>query len=479
MGVRLRMLVAGIGIVMAWGSVALAEVKIAKVFGDGLVLQRGMEDPVWGTAAVGEKVSVSFGGVTKETVAADGKWRVVLDKMEADAEGREMRVVGTNVVVLKDVLVGEVWLCGGQSNMEYPLNRARMKGTSAPPKEVKDISDEEFKTAKDEGLRIFRVEKRLDEELPTDGWHVATGESLEKFSAIGYFFGKGLRADLKGPVGLMESVWGGSRIELWTSADAYEGSGWATTRPGTMDGSPVGKYYSKMVGPMAGYGVRGMIWYQGESNLIDTNNLNYVEKFATLARTWRAAWGEGAFPIGTVQIAPLAYTRRKDPVAHTTETLPELWGMQVEATRTVKNVGLVETADVADAPTNIHPWNKWDVGDRLAKWARGAVYGEKGVEWSGPVMESVKVDGPEAMVTFSHGKGMKGVEGREISGFEVKTNDGKWVRAKAETSGDGSVTATAMGVAEVQGVRYSWRETAEVGLVNGVGLPAVGFKWEK
>ncbi|HVX85903.1 MAG TPA: sialate O-acetylesterase [Phycisphaerae bacterium] len=492
MRVRIVMAVATGAVLAGCAGMVRADVGVAKVFGDWMVLQRGMGVAVWGRAAAGEQVTVDFAGQEKSATAdGAGKWRVVLDKMDADGEGREMVVKGSGggpAVTLKDVVVGDVWVCAGQSNMEYPLDRTQMRGVSAPPAGVEDVSKEALAeaTAKpDGGLRIFHVEKgKLSEELPNDGWHVAAGEELGKFSAIGYFFGKDLRADVKVPIGLIGSYWGGSRIELWTPAEAYEGTklaseGTAATRPGVIDGSAAGRYSKTMIAPMAGYGIKGMIWYQGESNLIDTNNKDYLEKFALFAKAWRGAWGEGDFPIGTVQIAPYAYTRRKDAVAHTAEALPELWAMQEAATEQVKNVGMVETVDLADSLGNIHPWNKWEVGARLAKWARAEVYGESGVEWSGPVFHGLQGQPGKLTLMFDHGAGLKGAGGKGIEGFEVEGADQRWRPAEAKVVGDGKVEIEAgLGQSDTRGVRYGWREDFRGGLVNGAGLPAVSFEKE-
>jgi sialate O-acetylesterase len=361
-----------------------------------------------------------------------------------------------------------------------------MRGAAAPPAGVEDVSTEALAAADahpDGGLRIMRVEKgKLSEVLPNVGWHVATGPELGKFSAIGYFFGRDLRADVKVPIGLIGSYWGGSRIELWTPAAAYQGTklaseGTAATgggRPGVIDGSAAGRYSKTMIAPMAGYGIKGMIWYQGESNLIDTNNKDYLEKFALFAKAWREAWGEGDFPIGTVQIAPYAYTKRKDAVEHTAQSLPELWAMQERATEEIRNVGMVETVDLADNLGNIHPWNKWEVGRRLANWARAQVYGESGVAWSGPVLTHVDATPKLVTMTFAHGEGLKGVDGKEITGFEVLGQHGKWEAATALLE-DGKVVIAG---SELRGVRYGWREDFRGGMVNGAGLPAVSFEKE-
>jgi sialate O-acetylesterase len=486
---RIRATVVAGVLAMAVGAAgARADVKVAKVFGEGMVLQRDLPLPVWGTADAGEKVTVRFGGEEQTATAGrDGKWRVVLGKQPASELGRDFVVAGKNTVTFHDVLVGDVWVCAGQSNMEYPLDRSQMRGVSNPPAGVKDVSKEtlaEVKANPDAGLRIFRVEKRLNEDLPTDGWHVAGGtagaEAVGHFSAIGYFFGKNLRADVKVPIGLIGSYWGGSRIEVWTPASAFAGTelsktGTATTRPGVIDGSQAGKYYDKMVAPMAGYGIKGMIWYQGESNLLEVNNKDYLEKFELFAKAWRGAWGEGDFPIGTVQIAPLYYTKRKDPIPHTTETLPQFWAIQAQAARDVTNVGMVETIDLADNLGNIHPYNKWDVGERLANWARAEVYGEKGAEWSGPVMTNLEATMTKAVITFSHGERLKGADAKPISGFEVLGADGNWSEVEAKVAGEGKleIEGTAL-----HGVRYGWREDFRGGLVNGAGLPAVPFKKE-
>ncbi len=247
---------------MAFPVAALADVTVAKVIGDHMVLQRERAVPIWGKADAGEKVTVTFGKSSASVTAdAQGKWQAAIDTGAASAVGAELTVAGKNTLVIRDVLVGEVWICSGQSNMEYPLNRTYLNGTPPPPANVPDISTQEYKTAHIPEIRTFKVERNSNAEIISDGWHECGGTSLEHFSAIGYFFGKDLHAELKVPVGLVQSAYAGSRIEPWTSEEAYLNSpalkADAAKMPGQLDGSAVGGYYRKMVLPLAPYAVRG------------------------------------------------------------------------------------------------------------------------------------------------------------------------------------------------------------------------------
>ncbi|MGN6370503.1 MAG: sialate O-acetylesterase [Phycisphaerae bacterium] len=456
-----------------------ADVALAPIFNDNMVLQRDLPLHFWGAAAPNEQIHLTLADQSQQTSADPaGHWHIDLKPLPASDRPLTLTLSASNTLSLHNILVGEVWICSGQSNMEYPLDRTKMHGTSPPPASVKDISKQELQSANDPLLRIFRVEKNLRSDLPNDGWHPATGEPLRHFSAVGYYFGKNLRADLHVPVGLIQSAWGGSRIERWTPADAYQHDDTlraATTQPGTMDGDAVGRYYDRMVAPMAGFPIRGMIWYQGESNLIETNNLHYLEKFRDFADAWRSAWNQPDFPIGTVQIVPYLYTRRKDPVKHTPETLPEFWAIQLQCAQQIKNVGLVPTMDLADHLTNIHPWNKWDVGDRLARWARAQVYHEPGVEWTGPILQHVTPAPSEVRVQFSHAEGMHGPQEKTIAGFELKSPDGNWRPAAAQPDGADELRVSADGISQPHGIRYAWRENAPAGLFNSAGLPALPF----
>jgi sialate O-acetylesterase len=457
-----------------------ADVSLPRVFGDNMVLQCGVSVPVWGRAALGEKVVVRFAGQEKPAqAAADGRWAVMLDPLAASAVAREMTVAGANVIQLRNILTGEVWLCSGQSNMEYAVGVAK---AWAPPATATDPSlAQEIKAGTFPELRLFRVEKKREPgEVVSSGWQEAAGEARNEFSAVGYYFAHRLRRDLDVPVGMIQTAWGGSRIEEWTPAESYAqlAAVFAGGAAASFERDPVwiGRNFEAMVRPLAPFAMRGVVWYQGESNLIAYNDgLRYADKLAALIGAWRGAWNRTDLPFFSVQIAPFLYTQRKDALPHSAEELPKLWEAQAAALR-IPHTGLVPTTDLVDDLSNIHPAHKREVGERLAALALAETYGRRGLTWAGPEFARLEIDGSEAVVFFNNANdGLASRDGKPLTGFEIAGTDGAFVSAEAVIRGQTVVVSNPKVVVPVA-VRLGWSEAAQPNLVNHAGLPAYPFR---
>jgi sialate O-acetylesterase len=460
---------------------ARAEVKLPQVIGENMVLQRGEAVPIWGDAAPGEQVSVKFAGQTKSATAdAAGKWRVNLDALQTSATPSTLTVAGSNTIELKNILVGEVWLCGGQSNMEFNMGGNGSSFRATPPLiEARQQADKPQ-------IRLFLVKKN-ERAFTTDGWQICTPDTVAPFSAVAYFFGKELQEKLNVPVGLVESCWGGSHIERWTPAEAYERNpvfaSQATSKPVRIDNQRAGQYFEPMIRPLIPFAVRGAIWYQGESNIINSNDrMRYVDKFKTMIDAWRSLWGEGDFPFYTVQIAPYYYTRRNDPLKHSEEELPYLWEAQVACLK-LPNVGLAATTDLVDSFSNIHPPNKWDVGHRLALIALARTYGIKDLAYSGPIFKSAEFRDGKAIIHFDFtgaGKPQLGTsDGKAPTEFTIAGADHNFIPATAEIDGD-SVLVHSDAIKDPKAVHFGWHETAQPNLIDANSkLPAIPFRTDR
>ncbi len=463
--------------------VARAEVKLAAVFSDHAVFQRDRAVPVWGTADVGEKVEVIFGAQRKEVVAdAAGKWRVSLDAVAASAEPAELIVRGTNVVTLRDILVGDVWLCSGQSNMERQV--ADRPGQKPLPNAQEEIAAANFPQ-----VRLFKVKKQ---KLASPGkdveavWAVCSPEHMagSEFSAVGYFFGKRIHQEIGVPVGLIDSSWGGTRIEPWTPPEAFARMpslaqfAVAAQKPDVKaEGSTPSNLYYGMIQPLAPYALRGFLWYQGESNLMDTHDrATYADKMEALITGWRAVWGDAEAPFYYVQIAPHFYHVIRRRVHTSSQTLPEFWEAQVEALR-VKGTAMAATVDLVDDLFDIHPRDKKSVGERLARVALKRTYGKSDVVDSGPVFKGWEVREGKAVLTFELvAGGLKSADGKALTWFEVAGTDGKFFAGEAKIEGADKVIVSSPYVAQPVAVRFSWDEAAQPNLKNSEGLPAWAFR---
>jgi sialate O-acetylesterase len=461
-------------------AVIRADVSLPRIFGDNMVLQRGVPVAIWGRAAPGEQVRVRFAGQEKQAqTGADGRWAVALDPLKASAVPREMTVAGANVIHLRNILAGEVWLCSGQSNMEYAVGVA--KAWAPPAAETDPELAQEIKTATFPALRLFRVEKKREPpEVVSSGWQEAAGDARNEFSAVGYYFARRLLRELDVPIGLIQAAWGGSRIEEWTPADSYAKLAAVFTgdAAASFERDPVwiGRDYEAMVHPLAPFAVRGVIWYQGESNLIAYNDgLRYADKLAVLIGAWRGAWSRPDLAFYYVQIAPFLYSQRKDPLPHLAEELPKLWEAQAAALG-IPHTGIVPTTDLVDDVSNIHPAHKRDVGGRLAALALAETYGRRGLVWAGPAFARLEIRGAKAVVQFSNASdGLASRDGKPLTDFEIAGADCVFVPADAVIRGNTVVVSNSKVAAPVS-VRLGWSETARPNLTNGAGLPAYPFR---
>lgn len=426
-------------------SSARAAVKPNCLFSENAVLQQGVRLPVWGTASDGEKITVTFQNQTVTTIARDGRWMAYLNPLKAGGPF-VLTINGENSVVLTNVLVGEVWLCSGQSNMEMPLAATTNASQS-------------IALAGDPQLRVFTIPHGTADEPRTElpgncDWKLSTPGAAKYFSAVAYFFGHDLRKALKVPVGLIHSSVGGTPAEAWTARAALEAD--PDLKPLAAKGSGL---YNAMIAPLQPYALAGVIWYQGEQN--NKRASEYRELFPALIRNWRDAWGQGDFPFLFVQIAP-----------HRDMT-PEIREAQFLTWQKVPRTAMVVTTDVGEA-NNIHPTRKEPVGARLALAARAIAYGEK-LEYSGPVYDSMKLKGNVAILSFTHIGGGLVAEGGELKGFSLAGQDGDFMDATAKINGH-KVIVSSPAVAKPLAVRYGWSNVPEGNLFNREGLPATPFR---
>jgi sialate O-acetylesterase len=476
------------------GPPARADVKPHALFSDGMVLQQGMKCPIWGTADPGESVSVTFTAKTatastssSAAVNADqkGKWKVTLQVGEKMAGGPyEMVIKGKNTIALKEVYVGEVWICSGQSNMEMRLRDCHN-------------AQETIKNAKNPKIRLFTVPKHPSDH-PLKGfigdpkWVECNPETVQNFSGVAYYFGRDLQKARNVPVGLIHTSWGGTRAEAWTSRPVLESheewrnesinfhkvaekykeavknakeNGAKTSKNPTHANSP-SALYNGMIAPLIPFAIRGAIWYQGESNAGQA--YRYRTLFPTMIQNWRDDWKEGDFPFLFVQLAPwIARGDKSD------RSWAELREAQLLTTQNLKNTGMAVITDVGDA-IDIHPKKKEPAGARLALAALALAYGEK-IEYAGPVYESLKIEGDKAVLSFTHlGKGLE-MKGEALQGFTVAGADEVFHPAKAEIKGD-KVVVRSDKVVHPVAVRYGWSNNPTVNLWNKDGLPATPFR---
>lgn len=461
-----------------------SQVTLPKILGHNMVLQQGKKVPVWGTAAPGEKITVAFAGQNKTTVAdSSGKWSVKLNAMKASFTPREMTIRGSNTIVLKNILVGEVWLCSGQSNMEYAMRKyskfqTAVKGNKPP--------EDDLNTANNPNIRIFLDRRKYMEPSPEHlGWDAAMGRPLVDFSAVGYYFAKDLYAKLHVPIGMISAAVPGSRIEPWIQASKLEVApkmkNGKTLEKLSADGGEQGKFYDTMIQPLIPFSLKGVLWYQGESNCFLNENIRYAYKLKTLIESWRTDWNDPKMAFYFVQIAPYNYSVSKDRPL-TKEQLPEFWEAQ-RLNLHLKNTNTIAITDLVDSIADLHPGYKWEVGRRLSLVAANKAYGQKNVVCSGPVYQKMKIVNNTIEVTFSNvGSGLANRDGKPLTWFSIAGADGKFVPAKAEILGN-KVIVAAPEVPYPVAVSFGWNEAAQSNFTNKEGLPATPFRsdnpWEK
>ncbi len=449
-----------VALAVAWSvSSVHAEVKLPKVISSHMVLQRDRPLPIWGWADPGEDVTVKLDKATAATKAdPKGDWKVVLPAMKADGKAHSMTVSGKNKIALDDILIGEVWIGSGQSNMEFNLARSiggKEAVAAAHCPQIRLLHVDKVQTPKPaQDIVVFNGPKVKNQPAPPPAtgpaWKVCTPQTVPAFSAVLYYFGQRLHKELNVPVGLINSSWGGSGIDPWTVA-----------------GKQSGGMYNAMIAPVKPLPIRGAIWYQGESNVNQKSGPTYADKMKALIGGWRQAWGYD-FPYYFVQIAPWA--GKYEP-----GRLPALWECQAASLK-IPGTGMAVATDLVENIKDIHPRNKFDVGNRLALWALAKDYGKQDLVYSGPLYKSMKVEGSKIRLSFAHvGGGLKSRDGKPLSEFEIAGADGKFVPAEAVIDGN-TVIVQAKDVAKPTQVRFGWRNEANPNLVNKEGLPASPFQ---
>ena len=472
---------------------AVGEVTLPNLWRDHAVVQRDLPVRVWGRSAAGEHVTVRFRDQTAQVVADDlGLWQASLPPGGAGGPFT-MEVEGTNHLVLHDLMVGDVWVASGQSNMEFATS-----GVMNAAEELKHVNDAR--------IRLFHVERASADfrqyDVTTKGWTEANSTTVADFSAVAYFFARQIAADQNVTVGLVEADWGGTPGETWISnsalaSDAALLPAWSTwaamtdkedvmrlqvareereTKAALAAGKPApahpwhpelrsflpGGAFNGMIAPLTQFPIRGVLWYQGESNAGKERWFYYHRLFQTLIEDWRTRWNVGDFPFLYVQLAN--FTTAADG------KWPELREAQRQ-TLNVSNTGMAVAIDIGD-PDNIHPRNKQEVGRRLSLAARAIAYHEP-IEYSGPLYLTSMPQAGAMRVVFTHGNGLK-VKGSGLQGFEVAGEDGNFVPAEARIEGE-YVIASSRKIAHPVAVRYGWAGNPSCNLYNADDLPASPF----
>ena len=498
--------------------VAHAELRLPAIIGDNMVLQQKQTNPIWGWDTPGTTVKVSFGSQTKSATAdAKGKWTVKLDPVSANAEPAAMSIAGTTKRELKNILVGEVWLCSGQSNMGFNLGS------------VWD-SDLDIATAKYPNIRLISVPQVGTQELQDDfkgQWEECSPTTAGAFTAVGYHYGRVLHEMLGVPVGLIDNAWGGSACEAWVRRDVLEQDArfkkmiaqWKQTESTFTDAAfekqladhemkleawtaarktaikegkmftgnaprapqnPLrgqkrpGNLYAGCLNPIIGYGIKGAIWYQGESNASQAHEYGYL--FPLMITHWRSEWKQGDFPFYWVQLADF-----KPEMSEPGDSdWAELRESQTKTMSKIANGGQCVITDLGEA-NDIHPKNKRDVAERLARWALAKDYGMK-LPYRSPEYKDMKIAGGKALLTFDHAPyGLRTVDVDEAKGFAICGTDKKWVWAKASIiggskKGTNQIEVSSPLVATPVAVRYAWGDNPVCNVFSIEGLPLTPFR---
>jgi len=486
-----------------------ADVTLAPLFTDHAVLQRDKPVPVWGTADAGERVSIAFHGQSRETTAsADGRWIVFFDALAADPQGTELTATAKNTIVLHDVVVGEVWLCSGQSNMEFAVKQAAN-------------ADKEIAAANFPLIRHVKINRTVATApaatVKTSGWQSASPQAVGNFTAVGYFFARDIFQKIGVPIGLVNSSWGGTPIESWMSPAAFASDPafkvvaqrweqdladypvkkpaydakfadwrqaeaaakakgpaahaaflkqrpWERAPRGPGDSWTPSGLFNGMINPLLPYALRGALWYQGESNADRASE--YHALFAAMITAWRQHFGQDDFPFYWVSLAN--YKEPSDDGA----TYAFLREAQTQ-TLDLPNTGQALAIDIGN-PADIHPTNKQDVGRRLALLAKNRVYGITGDD-TGPTFANLIREGAALRVKFTHADGGLIAHDKPVQSVEVAGADKIFHPATAKLQRD-TMLVSAPEVREPVAVRYAWKNSPDANLFNGEGLPAVPFR---
>lgn len=490
------------------GASLRADVSLPAIFGDHMVLQREMECKVWGWGAPGEKVTVSINGQSHDAVAdGDGNWSLKLDPMKAGGP-HQLVVKGNNTLTLRDVLVGEVWICSGQSNMAFAVQNA-------------NDGDLESLTANYPRIRLISVPQVGTQERQKNfkgQWDICSPETVKQFSAVGYFFGREVHNATGIPIGLIDNAWGGSSAEAWVRRDVLEAdprmkglmSRWEQTeasydwdkiyaqyenrlakwRDAVAEAKAAGKplpqrpraprnqmtgnhrpanIYNGVLAPTIGYGIRGVVWYQGESNA--SRAYQYRDLFPLMIQHWRDEWGQGNFPFYWVQLADF---RAESPEPQES-TWAELREAQTMTMSKLDHTGQAVIYDLGEAD-DIHPRDKQNVGKRLSRWALANEYGID-VPYRSPQYASMEKQGSHVTVTFDYaGGGMDWFDTRQLKGFAVAGEDRKFYWADAKIVAKDKIEVWCDAVADPVSVRYAWADNPVANVQNVHGLKLTPFR---
>ncbi len=428
-----------IGLLISMPIAARANVTVAPIFNNNMVLQRGMKVPVWGKAAPGEEVTVTFLTQKKTTKASDkGTWSVSLDELQ-EGGPFELTIAGKNTLTFKNVLVGEVWICSGQSNMQWQLGTTGFKGEALPQVRINGGT-----------------------------WQECTPESAAKFSATAYHFGRELQKALGVPVGLVNRSVGGTSARLWVTKTVVESAPAMKAYHEELFNAKkpisIGNLYDSMIHPLIPFAMRGVIWYQGESDA--SRPEEYTQLFKTLIQSWRAEWGQGDFPFLFAHLGAIG-PAAKDPAQVG-------WGPIREAQSAALELPNTAVAAFHDSDADLHPRKKELVGARLALAARHVAYREK-IVYSGPKFDSLKTAGDKLVLTFQHVGGGLVAKGDVVKGFAIAGADGKFVWADAKIEKD-TVIVSSKAVPSPMFVRYAFASNPQATLYNQEGLPALPFR---
>lgn len=499
-------------------SIISSEIKLPSVIGSHMVLQQKQPIVLWGFAEPGEAITINFRGQTAKALTDDeGRWKLILKAVNADSSPSSLTVSGSRSpsLTLVDILVGEVWLCSGQSNMEWRMDRTHSPGP-------------EILRARYPRIRLFQIPRKATAEPQFDveaAWETCSPETVRDFSAVAFYFGWELHQNLDVPIGLIESAWGGTRIEPWTPIAGFESvpdlepliedihqaaleyrelvrqsldswKKWVTssekalasneTPPAAPDPPqhPLAQaqqptaLYNGMIHPVVPFAIQGSIWYQGEANLDD--GPQYRSKMEALIRGWRQVWENPDLSFLFVQLAPFNYaydgleTEGDVPDFY---RLPLIWEAQKE-TLALPRTGMAVVTDITDL-YDIHPRNKKEVGKRLSLWALAQTYGQQGVIYSGPFYSSMEKRDGRIRMYFEHvGSGLMSLDGNQLSWFEIAGEDHIFYKAKAEIQGQ-TVEVWSPVVDSPVAVRMGWHQLAVPNLGNREGLPASPFRTDR
>jgi sialate O-acetylesterase len=456
-----------------------ADVSLNNMFGDHMVLQQGIHNRVWGQADAGEAVTVEFGGQTHvATAAADGRWEVLLDPVAEYGGPHTLTVKGKNTVSFKDVLIGEVWLCSGQSNMQWAVNQA-------------NDPDLEKAAATFPAIRFVSVPQVGTQETQANfngKWEVCSPATVGDFSAVGYFFGRQLHQTLGVPVGLIDNAWGGSAAEAWVRRDKVAAHDtlraihdrWTKLEEEKPDDDKLmkgnqrpGNIHAGVLSPSIGYGLRGAIWYQGESNAGRAHQ--YRTLFPFMIASWREEWNladNRDFPFYWVQLADF----KAEPAAPGESDWAELREAQTMTLDALPNVGQAVIIDLGEGK-DIHPRNKQDVAKRLARWALAETYGREGIACRSPRYHAMEKDGSRILLSFDDvAGGWRPFDVAKPIGFTIAGDDRTFVPALGEIQKDGRIAVWSDAVAEPIAVRYAWADNPVCNMYSAAGLPLTPFR---